>query len=106
MPRGTLEGVTPLSAIALVGEAGMVRALLDNGTDFNEGDDSWTTALSWASIGNEINVAEQPIRPGADVNHLDKGMTPLLYADYSRKVIAAGTEEVSYTRFPDVHFEA
>jgi ankyrin repeat protein len=47
----------------------------------DEADSDGITILSWAVIGNRIDMARLLIERGADVNHEDKkGMTPLLYA--------------------------
>ncbi len=76
-----LAPVAPLIGVIAFGKPAVVRALLDCGEPVDEADDDGISALGWAAISNQVEVARVLIERGADVNHVDKkGMTPLLYA--------------------------
>ncbi len=71
----------PLDQSVNFGDAATVRALLDAGASADVPDEGGITPLSWAAIGNRVDIARLLIERGADVNHVDQlGMTPLLYA--------------------------
>lgn len=73
--------LSPLLELATTDRNGSVRALLEAGAKVDEADNDGITVLSWAAIGNRVDMARLLIEHGADVNHVDKkGMTPLLYA--------------------------
>ncbi len=72
---------TPLLEVATTHRTESARALLDAGAKVDEADDDGITILSWAVLGNRMDMVRMLIERGADVNHEDKkGMTPLLYA--------------------------
>ena len=72
---------TPLITAVTQDGAPVMKALLDCGAKADAPDDDGITALSWAAIGNDVEVAKLLISRGAMVNHVDKkGMTPLMYA--------------------------
>lgn len=80
MIMGQFPSTPVLSAVAPDG-APVLKALLDCGAKADTPDDDGITALGWAAINNDIEVAKLLLARGAVVNHVDKkGMTPLMYA--------------------------
>ena len=64
MPTGLVEA-------AARGDAGEVRALLDNGADVDERGAEGRTAVTAAALGDHVDVARVLIAAGADVNLQD-----------------------------------
>jgi hypothetical protein len=54
----------------------MVTLLIDHGADINAGDVFLTTALHWASAGNQQAIAERLIEAGADINSKGRWIQP------------------------------
>ena len=59
---------TPLYLAAEHGHLGMVKLLLDKGSDVNAQDNHWGTALQAASLGGYEQIVKLLINKGADVN--------------------------------------
>ncbi len=76
-----IEPAAPLIILASFDDAPVVRALIESGAKVDQADTDGLTALLWAALSNQVEIAELLLDRGADVNHTDKhGMTALLYA--------------------------
>jgi ankyrin repeat protein len=72
---------TPLMAATVMGNAAVVRALLDLGAPVDQADTNGITPLARAALGNQVGIAQLLIDRAAAVNSADKlGMTPLMRA--------------------------
>lgn len=76
-----IEPASPLVLLSTFDDVPVMRALLEAGAKVDQTDPEGLTALLWAVLANQADVAELLLEHGADVNHADQhGMTPLLYA--------------------------
>jgi ankyrin repeat protein len=72
---------SPLIAAVKRGDAGAVRAVLQQRPDVNESEPDGTTALHWAVHGDRVDLADALIRAGAQVNRANRyGATPVWLA--------------------------
>lgn len=92
------EGRLLLQA-AKEGNAGLVRALLDEGSDVEDSDEYGTTALMMAARWGHAEIVRTLLAEGADVNASQRdGMTALMLSVYSangdvaRALLAAGAD--------------
>ena len=70
-----------LSAAVRNGKSSSVPILLDEGSKVDEPDANDITPLGRAVLANEVEIARQLLKHGAEVNRVGRdGMTPLLYA--------------------------
>ena len=77
----TKQGASALIWAAAEGHTDTVQALLDEGTDVNQNDDSGWTALLVASVRGHSQVVRTLLQAGADVNVIEKkGGTALMFA--------------------------
>lgn len=81
------------------GDEGLVRALLDEGSDIEEMDSYGNTALMFAARGGHAEIIRTLLAEGADVNaSRSDGMTPLMlgvfstHGDVVRALLAAGAD--------------
>ncbi len=76
-----IEPASPLILLATFDDAPVIRALLDAGARVDQPDTEGLTALEWAVLSNQVEIARLLLEHGANVNHVDQhGMTALLYA--------------------------
>jgi ankyrin repeat protein len=75
-------GPAPVAAAAMAGDRDGVRALLKKGLDVNEAQGDGTTALHWAAIRGDADMAQMLIYAGANVRATTRlgAYTPLYLA--------------------------
>lgn len=85
------NGVTILMLAAAKGNAQLVNFLIQSGMDINEADLSFDTALSYASVYNQVDTVNLLILAGAELTTQDpSGVTPLM------KAVQAGSPQMVY----------
>ena len=73
--------VTPAVSAVFNGHTDLFRDLVRGGADPNEDDSEGMSLLSWAVVGNRLDLVEALLDLEANINHVDKfGYTPALYA--------------------------
>ena len=89
----------PLADAAQYADWGVVRALVEQGSDVTARQGDGATALHWVAYWDEVELADLLIRAGADVNAAnDLGVTPLWAAAENRgaamvgRLLAAGAD--------------
>ncbi len=80
--QGASAGQAPIADAAMNGDVAAVRALLKKGVDVNEAQGDGTTALHWAAIKGNTEVAQMLIFAGANLRATTRlgGYTPLYLA--------------------------
>jgi ankyrin repeat protein len=80
--NGSPNGVPPLHIAAGLGDANVVKLLVDAGEDVNGKCPAWMSSLHYAALGNaDREVFDLLVAKGADVDAADnKGRTPLMLA--------------------------
>lgn len=95
----------PMAAAAQNKDREAVRALLKKGADVNEAQGDGTTALHWAAMNGDADMAQMLVTAGANVRATTRlgAYTPLFlaarggYADVVRVLLAAGADAKSRT---------
>jgi ankyrin repeat protein len=79
---GVNAAQSPIADAAMHGDAAAVRALLKKGVDVNEAQGDGTTALHWAAIKGNADIAQMLIFAGANLRATTRlgGYTPLYLA--------------------------
>ncbi len=73
--------VTPALSAVFNAHTGLLRDLIGRGIDPNQADPEGMSFLSWAVIGNRLDLAETLLELGAKIDQVDNfGYTPALYA--------------------------
>ena len=91
---------TPVADAAQAGDTESVRALLKDGVDVNAAQGDGTTALHWAALANDVDLAETLLYAGANVKAATRlgAYTPLVLAARSgsaaivETLLAAGAD--------------
>lgn len=101
-----VDGTMPLLLAAQLGHRSLVESLLNalepDQEVLNERDNTGNTVLHYAALNGWLEIVEQLIQLGADVNRTDpKGFTALYYADRERhtKIVARLTREGGLARW-------
>src|SRR6186997_446624 len=96
---------SPIANAAMNGDREAVRALLKKGLDVNEAQGDGTTALHWAAIKGDAELAQMLIYAGANVRATTRigAYTPLYlaakggYSDVVAALLAAGADAKALT---------
>ncbi|MGH9336004.1 MAG: ankyrin repeat domain-containing protein, partial [Vicinamibacteria bacterium] len=77
-----LSGPSPVADAAMRGEREIVRSLLQEGGDVNAAQGDGMTALHWAAVSNDVEMAEMLLYAGANVKAATRlgAYTPLILA--------------------------
>ncbi len=77
--------VSPIASAAMRGERDTVRTLLMQGVDVNDAQGDGMTALHWAAMNEDVEMAEMLLYAGANVKAATRlgAYTPLLLASKS-----------------------
>jgi len=84
-PGDIPSGKTPVADAAIAGDRVTVRALLQQGVDVNAAQGDGMTALHWAALSGDVDLAKMLLYAGANLNASTRlgAFTPLLLASKS-----------------------
>ena len=97
---GTAQATAPIADAASKGDKETVRVLVKKGLDVNESQGDGTTALHWAAIKGDVELAQMLIYAGANLRATTRigAYTPLYlaarggYSDVVAALVAAGAD--------------
>ena len=92
-PGDIPTGKTPVADAAMAGDREAVRALLQQGVDVNQAQGDGMTALHWAALSGDVDLAKMLLYAGANVKASTRlgAFTPLVLASKSGQASMVST---------------